>query len=116
MYCGVILCGFAIIHDVLLLRGCASKTNVMLNENDTTSTVAVDGNIVEKLHRYVYLGKMVTRVGDLLPEIKRRIALGCRAGVNYVFAIQIKNPIPIKAIPIQFRIRYKIPKAIQQGS
>ena len=37
------------------------KTKVMLNENSTTSTVAVDGNIM-------------TRVVDLLPEIKRRIA------------------------------------------
>ena len=42
-----------------------SKTKVMLNENATTSTVAVDGNIIEKVERYVYLGKTVTRVGDL---------------------------------------------------
>ena len=53
-----------------------SKTNVMLNDNAITSTVAVDGNIIEKVDRYVYLCKTVTQAGDLLSEIKRRIALG----------------------------------------
>ena len=53
-----------------------SKTKVMLNENATTSTVAVDVNSIEKLDRYVYLGKTVTQATDLLPEIKRHIALG----------------------------------------
>ena len=53
-----------------------SKTKVMLNESATSSTVAVDGNTIEKVDRYVYLGKRVTQAGDLLPEIKRRIALG----------------------------------------
>ena len=48
-----------------------SKTKIMLNEN--AITVAVDGNIIEKVDRYVYLGKTVTRVGDVLLEIKRRI-------------------------------------------
>ena len=52
-----------------------TKTNVMLNENVITSTVAVDMNIIEKVDRYVYLGKTVTQAGDLLPEMKRRIAL-----------------------------------------
>ena len=56
-----------------------SKTKVMLNENATTSTVAVDGNTTEKVDRYVNLGKTVTQAGDLLPEIKRRIALGWAA-------------------------------------
>ena len=56
-----------------------SKTSVMLNENATTYTVAVDGNTIEKVDRYVYLGKTVTEAGDLLPEIKRSIALGCAA-------------------------------------
>ena len=53
-----------------------SKTKVMLNESATTSTVAVDGNTIEKVDRYVYLGKTVTQAGDLLPEIKRRFAVG----------------------------------------
>ena len=38
-----------------------SKTKVMLNESATTSTVAVDGNTIEKVDRYVYLGKTVTQ-------------------------------------------------------
>ena len=46
------------------------------NETAITSTVTVDRNVIEKVDRFVYLGKTVTRVGDLLPEIKRRIALG----------------------------------------
>ena len=48
------------------------QTKVMLNESATTSTVAIDGNTIEKVDRYVYLGKTVTQAGDLLPEIKRR--------------------------------------------
>ena len=53
-----------------------SKTKVMLNEYATTSTVAVDGNTIGKVDRYVHLGKTVTQAGDLLPKIKRHIALG----------------------------------------
>ena len=56
-----------------------SKTKVMLNETSITSTVTVDGNVIEKVARYVYLGKTVTQAVDLLPEIKRRIALGWAA-------------------------------------
>ena len=56
-----------------------SKTKVMLNESATTSMVAVDGNTIEKVDRYVYLGKTVTQGGDLFPEIKRHIALGWAA-------------------------------------
>ena len=56
-----------------------SKTKVMLNETSITSTVTVDGNVIEKVARYVYPGKTVTQAGDLLPEIKRRIALGWAA-------------------------------------
>ena len=41
-----------------------SKTKMMLNESATTSTVAVDGNTIEKVDRYVYLDKTVTQAGD----------------------------------------------------
>ena len=54
-------------------------SKVMLNKSSTTSTVSVDGNTIEKVDRYVYIGKTVTQAGDLLPEIKRRIALGWAA-------------------------------------
>ena len=53
-----------------------SKIKVMFSENATTSMVAVDGNVIEKVDRYVYLGKTVTQAGDLHPEIKRCTALG----------------------------------------
>ena len=56
-----------------------SKTKVVLNENAITSMVAADGNNIEQVDRYVYLGKTVTQAGDLPPEIKRRIALGWAA-------------------------------------
>ena len=55
------------------------KTKVMLNETAITCTVSVDGNVIEKVDIYVYLGKTVTEAGDLLREIKRRIALGWAA-------------------------------------
>ena len=56
-----------------------SKTKGMLNESATTSTVAVDGNTIEKVDRYVYLGETVTHAVDLLPTIKRHTALGWAA-------------------------------------
>ena len=56
-----------------------SNTKVMLNERVITSTFTVDGNVIEKVDRCVYLGKTVTQAGDLLPGIKRRIALGSAA-------------------------------------
>ena len=56
-----------------------SNTKVMLNERAITSTFTVDGNVIEKVDRCVYLGKTVTQAGDLLPGIKRRIALGSAA-------------------------------------
>ena len=49
-----------------------SKIKVMLNENATTFTVTLDGNTIEKLEIYLYLGKTLTQAGDLLPEIKMR--------------------------------------------
>ena len=56
-----------------------SKTKVRLNENAITSTLALDENTIEKIDRYVYLGKTMTQAEDILPEIKRRIALGWAA-------------------------------------
>ena len=55
------------------------KTKVMLNETAITYTVTVDGNVIENVDKYVCVGKTVTHAGDLLPEIKRRIALGWAA-------------------------------------
>jgi exonuclease III len=55
------------------------KTKVMFNEFATKSPITVDGNVIEEVDSYVYLGKTVTQDGDLLPEVKRRIALGWAA-------------------------------------
>ena len=38
-----------------------------------------EGKNIEKVDRYVYLGKAVTQAGDLLPDTKRCIALGWAA-------------------------------------
>ena len=38
-----------------------SNTKVMLNEGAITSTFTVDGNVIEKVDRCVYLGKTVTQ-------------------------------------------------------
>ena len=54
------------------------KTKIMLN-NHTEATVEVDGRAMEEVEKYVYLGKTVSRDGDLMPEIKRRITLGWAA-------------------------------------
>ena len=54
------------------------KAKVMLN-NHTDKPVTVDETISEEVDRCVYLDKTVARDGDLMPEIKRRIALGCVA-------------------------------------
>ena len=40
-----------------------SKTKVMLNENVPTSTVAVHGNTIDNLYRYVDLENTVTQAG-----------------------------------------------------
>ena len=68
-----------------------SKTNVMLNETTITSTVTVDGNVIENVDRYVYLGKTLTQAGDLLPEIKRRIALGRAAFSKVAYIMKCRK-------------------------
>ena len=76
-----------------------SKTKVMLNESATTSTVAVDGNTIEKVDRCVYIGKTVTQAGDLLPDIKRRIALELAAFskvANIVKSRKASRPMNVK--------------------
>ena len=59
------------------------KTKIMLNNHTEKATVEVDEKAIEEVEKYVYLGKTVSRDGDLMPEIKRRITLGW-AAVNKV--------------------------------
>ena len=73
-----------------------SKTKVVLNENAITSMVAADGNNIEQVDRYVYLGKTVTQAGDLPPEIKRRIALGWAAFSKVASMKSMKATMKIK--------------------
>ena len=70
-----------------------SKTKVMLNETAITSTVTVDGNTIETVDWYVYLGKTVAHAGDLLPEIKRRIALGWAAFSKVPTSWRVGRPV-----------------------
>ena len=55
------------------------KTKIMLNNHTEKVTVEVDGKAIEEVEKYVYLGKTVSRDGDLMQEIKRRITLGWAA-------------------------------------
>ena len=55
------------------------KTKIMLNNHTEKATVEVDGKAIEEVEKYVYLGKTVSRDGDLMPEIRRRITLGWAA-------------------------------------
>ena len=52
------------------------KTKVIFNDHVNKSTITVDGKIIGEVDTYVYLRKTVTEDGDLLPEIRKRIALG----------------------------------------
>ena len=52
------------------------KTKVMFKNRVSKSTISVDDKIIEEADSYVYLGKTLTRDGDLLAKIGRRIALG----------------------------------------
>ena len=51
------------------------KTKIMLNNHAEKATVEVNGKAIEEVEKHVYLGKTVSRDGDLMPEIKRRITL-----------------------------------------
>ena len=55
------------------------KTKVMFNKNTTKDQIKVSGKKIEEVENYIYLGKMVTSNGDIMPEIKRRITLGWAA-------------------------------------
>ena len=55
------------------------KTKVMFNDYATKSAITLEGKSIDEVESYIYLGKKVTHDGDLLPEIKRRVALGWAA-------------------------------------
>ena len=55
------------------------KTKVLFIDHVNKSAIAVDGKIIEEVDRFVYLRKTLTRDGDLLRQIRRRIALAWEA-------------------------------------
>lgn len=55
------------------------KTKVMVNSHAPKAPVTVDGNNIEEVDSYVYLGRLLTPDGDLTSEIKRRITRGWAA-------------------------------------
>ena len=67
------------------------KTKIMLNNHTEKATVEVDGKAIEEVEKYVYLGKTVSRDGDLMPEIKRRITFGW-AAFNKVDNVHHEKP------------------------
>ena len=60
------------------------KTKVMFNEHAKKCTLTVNGENIKEVDSFVYLGKTVTKDGDLLPEIGKRIALGWAALVKWI--------------------------------
>ena len=60
------------------------KVKLILNNHTSKSRFTVNATITEEVGKYVYLGETVMGDGDLLPEIKRCIALGwadfCKVG------------------------------------
>ena len=55
------------------------KIKVMFNEHAKKCTITVNGETIKEFDSYVYLGKTVTKDDDLLPDIRKRIALGWAA-------------------------------------
>ena len=55
------------------------KTKVMFNKHATKSTITVDGRAIEEVESYIYLGRTLTNDGEILTDIRRRIALGWAA-------------------------------------
>ena len=55
------------------------KAKVMFNNHASPADIVVDGTTIEQVQSYVYLGRTITQDSDLLPEVKRRIALGWAA-------------------------------------
>ena len=51
----------------------------MFNKYCRSAPVTINGRIIEEVDSYVYLGKLITKDGNLIPEIKRRITLGWAA-------------------------------------
>ena len=54
------------------------KTKVMLNQYTSSAPIIVDGTrtTIEEVESYIYLGTVVTKDGDLLPEAKEKDSTG----------------------------------------
>ena len=67
------------IHDISKTVGLKmhlEKIKVMCNKHVNKDDVIVDGKKIQKIYKYVYLRKMVTKDHDQVQEIKRRIGQG----------------------------------------
>ena len=60
------------------------KTKVMFNEHAEKCTITVNGKNIKEVDSFVYLGNTVTKDCDLLPEIRKRIALGWADLVTWI--------------------------------
>ena len=54
----------------------AKKTKVMYIGRGQYSDIEVDGEILERVNEFIYLGSTKTENGDCKPDIVRRIAMG----------------------------------------
>ena len=59
------------------------KTKVMFNENVPQKVIEIEGEVIEAVDEYIYLGQAIKLEKDHDNEINRRIALGWKAfGMN----------------------------------
>ena len=73
-----------------------SKTKVMFNKNAICAEIKIDGEILEQVSEYNYLGQLIHTGPSHEKEVKRRIALGWKAFNKYGDVMRGKTPICLK--------------------
>jgi hypothetical protein len=72
------------------------KTKVMFNSYALEQVIRVDGQVVQAVEEYVYLGQQITMSSDRTREIQRRISAGWLAFAKYRNIMKSNIPICLK--------------------
>ena len=72
------------------------KTKVMFNSQIPISDIRLEGQVVDAVEEYTYLGQQVTMAGERTGEIKRRLAAGWGAFAKYNDLMRSKLPVCLK--------------------
>ena len=71
------------------------KTKIMAS--DPITSWLIDGEMVETVTDFIFLGFKITADGDCSHEIKRRLLLGRKATINLINILQCRDiPLPTK--------------------